>query len=283
MIQDIVPHKFDITYCTKKVQKQDRMLVYGKQGLLCREAEDGIAFPLAEEIEEMDSAILKEAVFLFRIDKEDYFGLPEAELCTFGAYRYMPKQKLRNVRPLWQAFAGITGFQIDQWYRQNRFCGQCGAKMKRHDTERAMQCTSCGRISYPQICPSVIVGILHDGKILLTKYAPSHSSFRKYALVAGYAEVGESLEDTVRREVMEEVGLRVKNIRYYKSQPWSFSNALLAGFFCEADGEAQITMDRGELSAAEWFEREALPDERSEASVSLTGEMIEAFRAGLAL
>ena len=282
MIQDILPHKFDITYRTQRVRKEDRMLVYGEQGLLCGAAENGIVFPLAEEMEEVYPDVSREAVFLFRIDKDCYFGLPGAGPCEFSAYHYMSKQKLRNVRPLWQAFAGITGFQIDQWYRQNRFCGQCGAKMKRHDTERAMQCPSCGRISYPQICPGVIVGILHDGKILLTKYAPSHSSFRKYALVAGYAEVGESLEDTVRREVMEEVGLRVKNIRYYKSQPWSFSNALLTGFFCEADGEAQITMDRGELSAAEWFERETLPDECSEASVSLTGEMIEAFRAGQA-
>ena len=93
-------------------------------------------------------------------------------------------------------------------------------------------------------------------------------------------EVGESLEDTVRREVMEEVGLRVKNIRYYKSQPWPFSDALLAGFFCEADGETKISMDKGELSAAEWFDRAHLPAERSESSISLTGEMIEAFQDG---
>ena len=258
------------------------MLVYGEQGLLCRAEGDGLAFPSAEELEEAYPAVFREAVFLFRIDKEHYFGLPGAEPGPFGAFRYLSKQRLRNVRPIWQAFVSITGFQLAEWYVQNRFCGQCGAKMKRHDTERAMQCTSCGRISYPQICPSVIVGILHDGKILLTKYAPSHSRFQNYALVAGYVEVGESLEDTVRREVMEEVGLHVKNIRYYKSQPWSFSGALLAGFFCEADGDAQIMMDRGELSAAEWFEREALPKERSEAAISLTGEMIEAFREGLA-
>ena len=152
--------------------------------------------------------------------------------------------------------------------------------MQAHGAERAMRCPSCGRLSYPQICPSVIVGITNGSRILLTKYTPGHSSFRKYALVAGYAEIGESLEDTVRREVMEEVGLRVRNIRYYKSQPWSFSGALLAGFFCETDGCVRITMDQDELSAAEWFERDNLPVERSEAGISLTGEMIEAFRNG---
>lgn len=176
---------------------------------------------------------------------------------------------------------GITGYQIHKWYTQNRFCGCCGQRMQPHEKERAMQCPACGRISYPQICPSVIVGIIDSSRILLTKYAPGHGNFRKYALVAGYAEIGESLEDTVRREVMEEVGLRVKNIRYYKSQPWSFSDALLAGFFCEPDGNTDIVMDREELSAAGWFERESLPVERSNAEISLTGEMIEVFRNGL--
>ena len=127
--------------------------------------------------------------------------------------------------------------------------------MKAKQTERAMQCLDCGRVVYPQICPSVIVGITDDSRILMTKYASSHSNYKKYALVAGYAEIGESLENTVAREVMEEVGLKVKNIRYYKSQPWSFSDALLVGFFCEVDGNAEIKMDTEELSAAEWFER----------------------------
>lgn len=128
--------------------------------------------------------------------------------------------------------------------------------------------------------PKCDCGDSQGDQILLTKYASGHSSYKKYALVAGYAEIGESLEDTVRREVMEEVGLCVKNIRYYKSQPWSFSGALLAGFFCEVDLDAEITMDQEELSAAEWFDRTSLPMERSESSVSLTGEMIDAFRDG---
>lgn len=152
--------------------------------------------------------------------------------------------------------------------------------MKPQGRERAMQCPSCGKISYPTICPSVIVAVTDGDRILLTKYAKSHSNYQKYALVAGYTEVGESLEDTVRREVMEEVGLKVKNIRYYKSQPWSFTDTLLAGFFCEADGSAEITLDTDELSTAEWFDRAHMPSERSEASISLTGEMMNAFRDG---
>ena len=86
------------------------------------------------------------------------------------------------------------------------------------------------------------------------------------------------MEETVRREVMEEVGLKVKNLRYYKSQPWSFTDTILMGFFAELDGEEEITLDREELAMAEWFEREEIPVK--EQSVSLTNEMILKFKAG---
>ncbi|MBE5730318.1 MAG: NUDIX domain-containing protein, partial [Clostridiales bacterium] len=91
----------------------------------------------------------------------------------------------------------------------------------------------------------------------------------------GYVEVGESFEDTVRREVMEEVGLKVKNIRYYKSQPWPFTNTLLAGYFCEVDGSSEVTVDQNELSTAVWLARDEIPEI---STVSLTGTMIMAFK-----
>ena len=146
--------------------------------------------------------------------------------------------------------------------------------------ERAMKCPECGKVYYPQICPSVIVGVIDGDRLLMTKYSASHSKFRRYALIAGYAEVGESLEDTVRREVMEEVGLKVKNIRYYGSQPWSFTDTLLVGFFCDLDGSSEITLDRDELSVAEWLERSEIPEESADSSVSLTGTMMKAFKDG---
>ena len=94
--------------------------------------------------------------------------------------------------------------------------------------------------------------------------------------MAGFAEIGESLEDTVRREVFEETGVLVKNIRYYKSQPWGFTSTLLSGFFCELDGDPEITMDENELAEAVWLHRDDIPPDDS--SVALTAEMIEVFR-----
>ena len=119
---------------------------------------------------------------------------------------------------------------------------------------------------------------MKDGdRLLLTKY--SGRAYKRYALIAGFNEIGESIEDTVRREVMEEVGLKVKNIRYYKSQPWSFSETLLMGFYCDLDGSAEIQLDTEELSEGVWMKREEIPKPVSD--ISLTSEMIERFRRGL--
>jgi len=131
-------------------------------------------------------------------------------------------------------------------------------------------------MEYPKICPAVIIGLTDGNRILMSKYAGR--SYKKYALLAGFTEIGETVEETVAREVMEEVGLKVKNIRYYKSQPWSFSDTLLMGFYCDLDGDGTVTLDREELALAEWFEREEIPDVTS--TESLTNEMIMRFKNG---
>ena len=137
-----------------------------------------------------------------------------------------------------------------------------------------MLCPSCGRHEYLVLMPAVIVGVINGDKLLLSKY--EGRNFKLHALIAGFAEIGETIEETVHREVMEEVGLHVKNLRYYKSQPWAFSDTLLMGFFAEVEGDDSITLDREELALAEWFERENIP--ATESNISLTSEMIEYFR-----
>ena len=131
-------------------------------------------------------------------------------------------------------------------------------------------------MEFPKICPATIIAVRDGNRLLLSKYAGR--TYKKYALLAGYTEIGETIEETVKREVMEEVGLKVKNIQYYKSQPWSFSDTLLMGFYCDLDGEDKITLDQDELALAEWFEREDLPEVTSDES--LTNEMIQMFKLG---
>lgn len=121
------------------------------------------------------------------------------------------------------------------------------------------------------------MAVRNGEKLLLSKYAGRE--FTNYALIAGFAEIGEPIEDTVRREVMEEVGLKVKNLRFYKSQPWSFTDTLLFGFFCDLDGDDTICLDEEELSLAVWMERSQIPVDEYE--ISLTREMMTLFKNGL--
>ena len=119
---------------------------------------------------------------------------------------------------------------------------------------------------FPKIAPAVIVGVTHGDKILMTKYAGRE--YKRYALIAGFTEIGETAEETVKREVMEEVGLTVKNIRYYKSQPWGFDSNLLLGYFCELAEEG--------LSVAEWVDYHDIPEDKEK--LSLTHEMMTYFK-----
>ena len=139
-------------------------------------------------------------------------------------------------------------------------------------------CPSCGNIIYPRVVPAVIVGILdkENEKIILTKYNGRVTT--NYALVAGFTEIGETFEETVAREVKEEVGLKVKNITYYKSQPWGVADDILAGFFCEVDGDRTITRDADELSLAQWMSREEVVLQLDD--LSLTNEMMRLFKEG---
>lgn len=137
-----------------------------------------------------------------------------------------------------------------------------------------LQCPCCQNQVFPKIAPAVIVGVTDGRKILMTKYA--NREYKRYALIAGFTEIGETAEETVKREVEEEVGLHVKNIRYYKSQPWGFDSNLLLGYFCELEEHEAIHLDKNELSTAEWIDYADIPDDPE--GLSLTREMMVFFR-----
>ena len=131
-------------------------------------------------------------------------------------------------------------------------------------------------MEYPKISPAVIIALVHGNRILMSKYVGR--AYKNYALLAGFSEIGEPVEETVRREVMEEVGLKVGRLHYYKSQPWSLTDTLLAGFYCTLEGSDEIHMDEGELSVARWISREEL--EMGYHSPALTYEMLREFSLG---
>ena len=263
MIQDI--HSvFYNQYKPEKPEKTDLVLCLQNDAVLCADRGEDLCFPTADEVRNVGE-------YLFSIGNTRYFA---GESEAFAEYIYINVRTAANHPDREHAFAAVTGAHLLTWYQDNRFCGRCGSRMHHSATERAMVC-DCGNVVYPKICPAVIVAIIHDGRICLTRY---NRGYAHWALVAGYTEIGETVEQTVHREVMEEVGIRVKNLRYYKSQPWGRSSSLLFGFFCEADGDAELTVDNVELKEAKWFSPEEIEFDND--GVSLTREMISLFKAG---
>lgn len=274
MIQDIYPHKWDITYKKSTPKEMNRILFFYQDSLFIQQ--EGNTFPTYKEAERF----VKEPIYLFSLDD---ISLYRVEICEETEKKkieemingqFQPRAYFRRIMPKENGFAGITGLHLNGWYRKNKYCGACQAKLELDVSERMLKCPCCGNMVFPRINPAVIVAVTNQDKLLLTKY--KGGSYRNYALVAGFTEIGESFEDTVAREVMEEAGLKVKNIRYYKSQPWAFADDILAGYFCEVDGDSTIIMDSEELSVAEWINREDIDIEPDD--TSLTNEMICYFK-----
>ena len=278
MIQDIAPHIYHNEYKPSAPDKTSFILVYEKGQILlpCQEREEAITFPHFQELEGKLPDLYSNYIYLFSIDDQRFYLIPDLDTSLLPNYAFQDVRILRTAHPQHLAFAGITGHQLFQWYTKRQYCGCCGKPMVHSQKERMMECPSCGNHEYPVLCPAVIVGITNGDKIILSKYEGRR--FKRYALIAGFAEIGETIEETVHREVMEEVGLKVKNLRYYKSQPWSFSGSRLFGFFCDVDGDTSITLDTNELALAEWFARENIPVEDD--GISLTREMIRVFKHG---
>jgi NAD+ diphosphatase len=159
--------------------------------------------------------------------------------------------------------------QIVDWDRTHQFCSRCGANTQTMASERAKKCPECGFTSYPRLSPAIIVSIERSGdrgpEILLARSHRHPTGM--FSVLAGFVEPGETLEECVRREVREEVGIEVKNIRYFGSQPWPFPNSLMLGFTAEyANGE--IVLEEEEMQEAHWFTADLLPQIPSPISIS---------------
>ena len=296
MIQDIAPHRYDNTYHIQKPGAQDYVFCIQKGRILLRETaeEHVLTIPRREEIEAAVPELMDRAVYLLSVDEKPYFlvSVPEKEAEEILAklkegaekepeqlyYAWKTPTDIRAMEPMHQAFAAITAVQLWRWRQSRQFCGRCGAKTEDSKIERALVCPVCGQTEYPKISPAVIVAITNGDKLLMSRYRVNHSTYRGYALIAGFVEIGETFEETVRREVMEEVGLKVKNIRYFKSQPWAFTDTEMIGFFAELDGDDKIRLQEDELSEAGWYTREEIPDDAR--LISVGTEMKMYFKYG---
>ena len=270
MIQDIEPNRLDNSFSPRNPGAGDPVLLFDDEGKLLVRARDGnIRFTTEGEIS------AEGAICLFSVNDVPYFLAPRQEGIGLPGYEYRTIRELRDIGQGKELFAAFTAYHLWRWYTDNRHCGRCGGENEPHPAERALRCRRCGQVTYPRINPAVIVGVIRGDCLLITRY---RTGYAHNALVAGFVEIGETLEQTVEREVMEETGVRVKNIRYYKSQPWGMAQDLLTGFYCEAEEDAVIHMDPNELKYAEWVRREDIILQPND--LSLTNEMMKRFKMG---
>jgi len=270
MLHEFAPLTFDNSYQAILAGETDTAICcQGDEILVGRD--EAIGFPTVGELDVSP----EQCTYLFSLGGQRYFLVEREALTSLPESRlFIPVQQLRYGTPRHLCFAGVAAHHLYRWYASRKYCGCCSAQMQHDSQERAMVCGECGHREYPQIMPAVIVGVVDGDRLLLTKYAGRENP--RPALVAGYAEVGETLEQAVEREVMEETGLKVKHITYYKSQPWPFTGSMLAGFYAHVDGGNTVIRDERELSEAIFVSRADI--DVPHMGVAMTNEMICRFK-----
>lgn len=268
MIQDIAPKRMDMTYLTGEPREEDLVFCFlGGEVLLNGEG-------WTPRFRELPGGI--PCRYLFSIDDTRYFMGDVQKKVELAGFRWESQRALRGLTPMDAAFAGFTAQHLAHWYRSNRFCGCCGGRLEPGTDERKLVCPACGNLIYPRINPAVIVAVTDGDRLLMTRYA--HGPVTRFVLVAGFVEVGETAEQTVAREVLEETGVRVKHIRYFGSQPWGCAGNLTLGYWAELEGGDTLTVEESELCDAKWFPRSEIPV--PDDVTSLTSAMIRAFANG---
>ncbi|MDO4466914.1 MAG: NAD(+) diphosphatase [Bacillota bacterium] len=271
MIHDIFPHQFNNQYQNRKILDLDLVVLFDGQKVLL--SCDG-KLPTYQVVKHFDI----DFQYACSLDGKAFFVTrKEQEPIQLDGYRYVAKQAFRQSltsedRAFWHTI--LSCWHIYKWYTMHQYCGHCGKELVHSSKERMLYCPHCKAMFYPTISPCVIVGVVNKDKILMSKYAGR--AYGGYAFLAGFIEIGETPEQAICREVMEEVGLKVKNIRYYKSQPWSTDCNLLLGYYCELDGEDTIVLDQEELAMADWYSRDEI--QIQDTGITLTYEMISYFK-----
>ena len=284
MLQDMAFGRLENEYRNLEPQASDFVVcIRQREILLNRGGDNSLGLPTVELCEkwaqenQWESWEDRRVRYVFRhLGRNWFLWMGQSGDAAGEGFVYESIRGLRQLQSKEVCYGIMTAWHLYNWYRSNRFCGACGEKTVHDEKERMVRCPVCGNQIFPKIAPAVIVAVTDGDRILLSKYAGRAYAF--YALIAGYTEIGETIEQTVQREVMEEVGLKVKNLRYYKSQPWGVDGNVLMGFYCDLDGSDEISLDENELSEAVWCNRTELPV--GDDGISLTREMIRVFSEG---
>ncbi|UCD81100.1 MAG: NAD(+) diphosphatase [Desulfobacterales bacterium] len=239
-----------------KEAAQALWFVFEKDRLLLKSNDNGCLVPCSHDLAKLNLLPIRRQ-YLGALDGRQCYAaeMPDTPALADG----MILQGLRETfGQLEEELIWIAGRanQLVDWNRNHLFCGQCGQPTGDKLEERAKICPVCGLVNYPRLSPAIIAAVVRGDRLLLA----SNKRFRPgyYSVLAGFVEPGENLEQCVAREIMEEVGISVKNIRYFGSQPWPFPNSLMVAFVADYAG-GEITIDRSEIVDAAWFRADNLP------------------------
>ncbi len=267
--------EFSLFYDAAPIQADDAVFIFRDSEVLLRDTAMGSRIPIWDDT--CTIALATPPRHAFTQSGQRYFVAEASANSTApGGLLWESVRVFRTLQPEADAVLLLTARHIHKWYQTHHFCSVCGGPVTPHPHERALQCKNCNAIHYPPVLPAVIVAIVDHDRLLLARNA--HGVFRHFSLIAGFVEAGETTEQAVEREIMEEVGLRVKNIRYMASQPWGISQSLMLGFTAELDGPDTIRLQESELAEARWFPRAEIP--KNDTTTSIAFDMMERFRQG---
>lgn len=279
MIHEIAPHILDNQFKIQEPKPDDYCLIYnGSKSLLKKVGEGSFAIPTVNEILTATGKDMAdfEGHYLLNIDDRAFFlQQVDDDFAIPQGYEFTGNRAFRPMAPV-ERLGGATSAHLAHWESLNKFCGKCGNVTIRGDKERSIICPKCGNTVYPRISPVVIVAVRNGDKLLMAHNIDNPNP--RLFLISGFVEIGESLEQAAHREVMEEAGVKIKNLKYFGSQPWPFSDSLIAGWTAELDGDDTIHRQEAELSEAKWVKREDIPPYETDVSISCC--LIENFRQG---
>lgn len=274
MLHEISPKQYHVEFAKKQPGDDAVCFVFKGPEILEKMVDDVLLPPTYGEIKEK----VQKYIYLFAIDDTEYYLADLKEEDIPEGYGWWIVRNAPEHRAQDQHFAEYTAYQLYVWYRDNQFCGRCGTHTEADGSLRMLRCPKCGNMIFPRITPAIMVAVTHEDKILVTRY--KGRAYKGYAMIAGFNEIGETAEETVRREVLEEVGLHVSEVKYYKSQPWGIDGNLMLGYFAKLDGSSEIDLDRQELAQAAWLSRDELGEDTIRYQYSLAGDLVDAFRRG---
>lgn len=276
MMYEIAPSVMHNEFRAQPPKPSDFVVYTEKNLVLLKRVGENLELPHVSDVIAAGENFLNGLHYLLSIDDVAYFSSEENFAKESSEFEFAKDRFFRTMPDLPKAFGGAVSAHISRWEQANRFCGHCGHRTVRKPDERAFICPNCKATAYPKICPVVIVSVTWGDKLLMARNLNNPDP--KPYLISGFVDVGENLEQAVAREVHEEAGLSIKNIRYVGSEPWPFSNSLIAGFTAELDGSPEITVQESELYYAKWIPREEIGEYTGRLSIS--GEMIKRFKAG---